>query len=167
MTHPSQPIQLAEDREIVPIQKFRPLIHEIGNILNEVIDIAQAAEHNKRTCDCLLQRVYAADLAVLEFNVQRNNQEFFNKKNFVCLQNLIAVMSKIKRFVQDISQMKSLIKKYIQSKSIEIHFKELCKEFDGCIHSINLVMFTTTVKSRIRPDEIEQLKIDQEEFNNV
>src|SRR5215213_5088361 len=110
MTQPSQPIQLAEDREIVPIQKFRPLIHEIGNILNEVIDIAQAAEHNKRTCDCLLQRVYAAELAVLELNVQRNNHEFFNKKNFVYLQNLIAVIAKIKRFAADISQLRTLLK---------------------------------------------------------
>src|SRR3954467_14540043 len=106
MSQPSQSSQPVEDKEIVPITKFRPLITEIGNVLNEVIDIAQAAEHNKRTCDCLLQRVYAADLAVLEFNVQRNNQEFFNKKNFICLQNLIAVINKIKRFVADISQMK-------------------------------------------------------------
>src|ERR1043166_4477391 len=109
----------ADNAIAVPITKFRPLINEIGNILNEVIDISQAAEHNKRTCECLLKRIYAADLAVLELKVQRNNQEFFNRKNFVCLQNLVAVITKIKKFVADISQMKTLLRlKYIQSGGI-------------------------------------------------
>jgi hypothetical protein len=156
--------------DIVPITKFRPLMNEIGNILNEVIDISQAAEHNKRTCECLLQRVYAANLAVLELKIQRNNQEFFNKNIFVCLQNLVAVITKIKKFVAEISQMKTLLKlKYIQLKgSIEKNFKELCREFDSCIASIGLSMFTAILNSKIRPDEeVEELKADQEDLNRV
>ncbi|RIA86220.1 kinase-like domain-containing protein, partial [Glomus cerebriforme] len=74
--------------EIVPFIKFSPLINEIGNILNEVIDIAQAAEHNKRICNSLKQRVYAANLAVFGLKVRRDEQEYFNKKNYLCLQNL-------------------------------------------------------------------------------
>src|SRR5256885_1940712 len=57
---------------VVPFTKFLPLISEIGNIFNEVIEITQAAEHNKRTCDALLRRVYAADLAVIDLKIQRN-----------------------------------------------------------------------------------------------
>ena len=68
---------------LVPFTKFLPLISEIGNIFNEIVEITQAAEHNKRTCDALLQRVYAADLAVIDLKVKRDKQEFFNNKNYL------------------------------------------------------------------------------------
>src|SRR6266498_1779524 len=91
---------------VVSFIKFLPLISEIGNVLNELIEIEQAAEHNKRTCKALLQRVYAADLAVLELKVQRN-VEFFNNKNYLHLQNLVNVITQIKKFASEISQMKT------------------------------------------------------------
>ncbi|GES75769.1 kinase-like domain-containing protein [Rhizophagus clarus] len=142
---------------VVPFTKFLPLISEIGNIFNEIVDLSQAAEHNKRTCDALLHRVYAADLAVLDLKVQRNKKDFFNNKNYLCLQNLVNIITQIKKFISDISQMKSLIK-YIQAKSIEKTFKELCKEFDSCV---NVLSFSINVKST---DELEQLKEDQKEL---
>ena len=142
--------------------KFLPLISEIGNSLNELIEIEQAAEHNQRTCKSLLQRVYAADLAVLELKVQRN-KEFFSNRNYLCLQNLVNVITQVKKFAQEISQMKTVLK-YIQARSIEKTFKELCKEFDSCINILN---FTILVKDKIIPNEIEQIKADQDEFNKV
>ncbi|CAB4415477.1 unnamed protein product [Rhizophagus irregularis] len=47
----------------IPFTKFLPLIDEIRNILNEVIEIAQVAEYNRRICNALMQRVYAVDFA--------------------------------------------------------------------------------------------------------
>src|SRR5687767_10569554 len=94
---------------IVPLMKFLPLISEIGNSLNKLIEIEQAAEHNQRTCKSLLQRVYAADLAVLELKVQRN-KEFFCNRNYLCLQNLVNVITQIKKFAAEISQMKTVLK---------------------------------------------------------
>ncbi|RGB38185.1 kinase-like domain-containing protein [Rhizophagus diaphanus] len=142
---------------VVPFTKFLPLISEIGNIFNEIVELAQAAEHNKRTCDALLQRVYAADLAVLDLKVQRNRKDFFNNKNYLCLQNLVNIITQIRKFISDISQMKSLIK-YIQAKNIEKTFKELCKEFDSCV---NVLSFAINVKTS---DEIGQLKADQDDL---
>ena len=49
-------------------------------------------------------------------------------KNYLYLQNLVNVMTQIKKFITEISQIKTLLK-YIQAKSIEKNFKELCKEF--------------------------------------
>ena len=163
-------ITIAAPEDIVSITKFRPLMNEIGNILNEVIDISQAAEHNKRTCECLLKRIYAANLAVLELKTQGNNRKFFNKKTFVCLQNLVTIITKIKKFMAEISQMKTLLRlKYIISRgSIEKKFKELCREFDNCITSIGLSMFIAMINSMIHPDEeVEELKADQEDLNRV
>ncbi|GBC04282.1 hypothetical protein RclHR1_00560009 [Rhizophagus clarus] len=143
---------LPENIKVVPFANFLPLISEIGNSFNEIVKLAQAAEHNIRTCAVLLQRVYAAVLAVLD---QRNREEFFNNKNYLNLQNLANVISKIKKFISDISQMKSLIK-YIQAKSIEKTFEELCKEYDSCVNALSFSINIKTV------DELGQLKVDQD-----
>jgi hypothetical protein len=74
---------------VVPFTKFLPIINEIGNIYNEIVDLVEAAEHNKRTCVILKQRVYAADLAVLDLKNQEHKEDrkdFFNSKNYLCLQ---------------------------------------------------------------------------------
>src|ERR1043165_8504925 len=68
---------------IVPISKFLPLVTEIENNVNEIVEIVQTAEHNERTCMALLRRVRAIDLVVFELKIQRNNQEFLNKKNYL------------------------------------------------------------------------------------
>jgi hypothetical protein len=36
--------------------------------------MVQAAEHNKRICEALKRRVYAVDLAVLDFKVHRDKE---------------------------------------------------------------------------------------------
>ncbi|RIA91621.1 kinase-like domain-containing protein, partial [Glomus cerebriforme] len=72
----------------VPFSKFLPIISEVANTFNEVIDTAQTAKHNKRICNSLQQRVYAAVLAVLDLKVHRDKQEYFTELNYLCLQNL-------------------------------------------------------------------------------
>ena len=146
---------------IVPFAKFLPLISEIGNIINEVIEIIQVAEHNRRTCHFLLQRVSSANLAVFNLKINhQHNRKFFNSKNYLYLQNLVNVIILIKKFIIEISQMKTLLK-YIQAKSIERTFKESCKEFDRCTDALTL---TITDKSS---DGLEQLRADQEDLNTV
>jgi hypothetical protein len=153
----------------IPYTKFLPLIDEIRNILNEVIDIAQAAEYNRRICDALKKRVYAVDLAVFDLKVQRNNQEYYNGNNYLHLQNLISIITNIKKFMRNISQMLTLLKlKYIIPENIEKTLKELCEDFDVCIIKIDASNFTTTIKDKIRPEEEEEkLKADQDDLNKV
>ena len=69
-------------------------------------------------------------------------------------------MTQIKKFIMEISQMKTLLK-YIQAKSIERTFKELCKEFDGCISVLHL-----TISVKIS-DEICHIREDNEDLNKV
>ncbi|CAI2195872.1 10223_t:CDS:2, partial [Funneliformis geosporum] len=147
----------------VPFTRFMPLISEIANVLNEIVEIVQAAEHNKRTCEALLQRVHAAELAVFDLRIPRNdNKDFFVNNNYLYLQNLVNVITNIKKFAKEISQMNTLMK-HLKAKSVEKTFKELCKEFDNWI---NLLSFTILVKEKIRAeDEAEQLKSDQDDIN--
>ncbi|CAB4433421.1 unnamed protein product [Rhizophagus irregularis] len=163
----STTIQSDVFKEIVPISKFHPLINEIRSILNEIIELAQAAEHNSQICEVLKRRVYAVDSATFELSVSRKNHEFFNKKNYSSLQSLVSVITQIKRFISDISQMKNLIKlKYIQPQNIEKTFKELCREFDICIINIDSASFRDIINNRIHiEEEIKSLKSDQEDLS--
>ncbi|PKY27792.1 kinase-like protein [Rhizophagus irregularis] len=143
---------------IVPFAKFLPLINEIGNFFNETIELVEAAEHNKRTCEILKNRVHVAELAVRELREKRKDREdFFNKINYIRLQELSIVIARIKKFISEISLMKTLIK-YLKEKSVEKVFKELCGEFDVYI---NLLSFSINVEIA---DELEQLKSDQDDL---
>ncbi|GET59728.1 kinase-like domain-containing protein [Rhizophagus irregularis DAOM 181602=DAOM 197198] len=143
---------------IVPFAKFLPLINEIGNFFNETIELVEAAEHNKRTCEILKNRVHVAELAIRELREKRKDREdFFNKINYIRLQELSTITKRIKNFISEISQMKTLIK-YLKEKSIEKVFKELCGEFDVYI---NLLSFSINVEIA---DELEQLKSDQDDL---
>ncbi|RGB40251.1 kinase-like domain-containing protein [Rhizophagus diaphanus] len=144
---------------LVPFTKFLPLIKEIEDVFYEIVELVEASEHNKRTCKILRNRVYAAESAVRDLKVRdrEENRDFFNVHNYFCLQNLSSIISQIRKFILDISQMKSLIK-YIKVKNIEKTFKELCGEFNSCI---NLLSFSIDVKIS---DELGQLKADQDDF---
>ncbi|POG80827.1 hypothetical protein GLOIN_2v1512908 [Rhizophagus irregularis DAOM 181602=DAOM 197198] len=145
------------------------LITKIRDLLDKVDKITQAAEHNKRICKVFKYRVYVVYLAILDLKVHGDDKEYFNENNHQCLQNLVAVITKIEEFVADISQMTTLLKSnYNQPKNIEKIFKELCKGFDNCIIGVNSSEFNTTIKNKIHPEEeAEALKADQDELNNV
>jgi hypothetical protein len=144
------------------------LITKIRDLLDKIGEITQAAEHNKRICKVLKQRVYVVYLAILDFKVQRGDKEYLNENNHQCLQNLVAVITKIKEFVTEISQMTTLLKlNYNQPKNIEKKFKELCKDFDNTIGEY-LSNFTTKIKNKINlEEEAKALKADQDELNKV
>jgi hypothetical protein len=146
---------------IIPFTKFLPLINEIKNIFYEIIEL-EAAEHNKRTCEILKKRVYAAESALRDLRIKdkENSKDFFNSKNYLSLQNLSTIIMRIKKFILEISQMRSLIK-YIRAESVEKFFIELCKEFDSCV---NVLSFPINVQVA---DELEQFKADQEDLVKV
>ncbi|RGB33204.1 kinase-like domain-containing protein [Rhizophagus diaphanus] len=143
---------------IVPFAKFLPLINEIENFFNEIIELVETAEHNKRTCEILKNRVRIVELAIRDLKDKRKDREdFFNKINYIRLQELSTIIKLIKNFISEISQLKTLIK-YLKTKSIEKVFKELCGEFDV---DINLLSFSINVEIA---DEPEQLKSDQDDL---
>ncbi|POG71371.1 hypothetical protein GLOIN_2v1607464, partial [Rhizophagus irregularis DAOM 181602=DAOM 197198] len=143
---------------VIPFARFLPLINEIGNFFNEIIELVEAAEHNKRTCEILKNRVRVAELAVRDLRDKKKDREdFFNKINYIRLQELSTIITQIKKFISEISLMKTLIK-YLKEKSFEKIFKELCMEFDSCI---NLLSFSINVEIA---DELEQLKSDQDDL---
>src|SRR5579859_1891494 len=63
----------------VPFANFLPLIGEVAKLFNEIVDIYQKAEHNKRICGVMLDRVQVAETAVINLkNRREENENFFS-----------------------------------------------------------------------------------------
>src|SRR4051812_32331504 len=149
--------QQLDFEEGYPITEFRSLFNEIEEILKEITDISITAEHNKRICNALKKRVCDANLATV-FELKVQDQEFFNEQNYYCLQKLVSIIRQIKDFGAEISQMRTLS----HSKIIEKIYKGLCREFENCLISLDLLDITSLVKL---PDE--ESIVDPEEFIKV
>ncbi|CAI2178739.1 5396_t:CDS:2, partial [Funneliformis geosporum] len=147
----------------VPFVNFLPLITEVAKIYNEIVEIYQAAEHNKKICGILLDRVQVADADVKNLKNRRDeNVKFFSEKNLFNLNKLLNVIVKIRKFVEEISQLKGL-KKYIQAKNIEKRVNELMNEFDS---TIQLLQFSLMVDFSINADkDNKDIKADVEDLN--
>jgi hypothetical protein len=149
----------------VPFANFLPLIGEVSKLLKDVVDIYQTAEHNKRICGVMLDRVTIADSAVKNLKVRREeNEAFFSEENFINLHKLVTVISKIHKFVKEISQLKGL-QKYIQAQNIEKTAIDLNKEFDS---TIQLLEFAFMVDFNARADaDNKKIKDDIEDLAEV
>ncbi|KAG9293109.1 hypothetical protein G9A89_016471 [Geosiphon pyriformis] len=127
---------------------FVPLISDVLRLVEGMVQLYQQAEHNKRICGVLLDRVFAAEAAVKNLQVRKNeHMDFFkNNENYRIFQNFRNNIEKIKRFIEDISQIKGLRKftqGYLQANAIKKTFKELTKEFDGYMQTLQ---FTITIE---------------------
>ncbi|PKK62867.1 kinase-like protein [Rhizophagus irregularis] len=120
-----------------PVPKFISLINEIGNIFNEIIElVAGASRHRKQICDILKKQVHAAESAIRSLKeYSEDREDFFNIKNYLHLQDLFDIITRIKKIILEISQMKPLIK-YIKMISIAKTFIELCEKFGSCINEL-------------------------------
>ncbi|CAI2170899.1 874_t:CDS:10 [Funneliformis geosporum] len=108
---------------ILPFISFLPLIKEVAEVFNEIVEIYQSAEHNKKICGILLDRVQIADTALRNLKNRRDkNENFFSKS----------------------------LSKYIQAKSIESNVKEFSSEFDSTIQSLH---FSLAVDFSIRAEQ--------------
>jgi hypothetical protein len=146
---------------LVPFKNFLPLIKEIGAVFDEIIELVEAAEHNKRTCKMLKSLVHDAGLSVQQLKEDRENKKyFFNKQNYSCLQELSIVIVRIKNFVSEISQANSFMRIF-KAKNVEKTYKELIGEFESYI---KLLSFSIDIKIA---NDLEQLKADKDDFNKV
>ncbi|RGB35434.1 kinase-like domain-containing protein [Rhizophagus diaphanus] len=146
----------------VPFANFLPLIGEVSRLLKDIVDIYQTAEHNKRICGVMLDRVTIAESAIKNLKVRREeNEDFFSEENYINLQKLVTVVSKIRKFLAEISQLKGL-QKYIQAKNIEKTTMDLNKEFD---FTIQLLEFAFMVDFSARNDiDNKKIKADIEDL---
>ncbi|CAG8549604.1 13144_t:CDS:2, partial [Gigaspora rosea] len=131
----------------IPINKFLPLFGEIITIMQEIVDMYNTAETNKRICGVLLDRVQAAEAAVKNLKIrEKERPEFFTEQNIVILRKLINVIRKIADYIKEIRELKGLWK-YINCKSVAETFKVLTAEFDDYMSSLN---FAITIELKLQ-----------------
>jgi hypothetical protein len=149
----------------VPFANFLPLIGEVSRLCNEIVEIYQTAEHNKRICGVLLDRVTVAETAVKNLkNRREENIDFFSEENYINLQKLVGVIGKMRKFLGEISQLKGLYR-YVQSKNIEKLVRDLNNEFDS---TIQILEFSLMVDFNARADnDNKKIKEDIEELSEV
>src|SRR3954452_18009781 len=93
----------------VPFTMFLSLIGEITKIYNDIVELYQKAEHNKRICGVMLDRVQIAETAVRNLkNRREDNEEFLSIENYINLKRLVKLFAKIRKFLAEISQLKGL-----------------------------------------------------------
>ncbi|CAG8524463.1 5844_t:CDS:2 [Ambispora leptoticha] len=129
---------------------FAPLITDVSKLVEETVNLYQTAEHNKRVCGVLLDRMIAAEAAVKNLKIHQSEYlEFFkNINNFITFQKLKNTIEGTKRFISEISQMKGLRKfttGVSQTNQIKRKFEELTLEFDGLMAQLH---FTITIDAR-------------------
>ncbi|GES97465.1 kinase-like domain-containing protein [Rhizophagus clarus] len=129
----------------VPFENFLPqnprkvnfLVREITKVYNEISEIYQSAQYNKKICLLMLKKVEIADIALNNLKVpKREDLKYFSKEIYINLCNLITISGKIRKILAEISQFESY-KKFIQTgKNIET-FKGLINEFNSTIQFLN------------------------------
>ncbi|CAG8507047.1 16538_t:CDS:2 [Rhizophagus irregularis] len=145
---------------------FIPLISEIAHIVQDIINLYQTAEHNKRICGSLLSRATAAETAVNMLKIRRleNEDVFKSKEYYRNFQKLVMVIGKIKNFISEVSQIKGL-RKFLAAHSIEEQFRNLTEEFDGLMRVLN---FTMAVQNQIQMEEDQKvIRSDIKEMTKV
>ncbi|CAG8524048.1 1843_t:CDS:2 [Ambispora leptoticha] len=148
---------------------FAPLITDVLKLVEGTVNLYQTAEHNKRVCGVLLDRMFAAEAAVKNLEIRKSEyHEFFkNVNNFRTFQKFKNTIEKSKRFIAEISQIKGLRKfttGVLQANQIKRQFEELTLEFDGLMAQLHFTI-TIDAKSQQQKDH-EVFEQDMEDLKN-
>ncbi|RIA88661.1 kinase-like domain-containing protein [Glomus cerebriforme] len=117
---------------VLPFVQFSPLIKEISDILNKVMDIYKTARHNKNITKILIERIASANSAVY---ILQTREDLFTSYYYKSLQILVKVLHNIRKFAEEITQYNK-VQKLLGSKNIESKYQELCKEYDSSIEDV-------------------------------
>uniref|UniRef100_U9UEP2 Protein kinase domain-containing protein n=1 Tax=Rhizophagus irregularis (strain DAOM 181602 / DAOM 197198 / MUCL 43194) TaxID=747089 RepID=U9UEP2_RHIID len=155
----------------IPLSQFIPLIKDVSDIFSKVADLYRSAQHNKNITGILMERISAANTSV---GILQAREDLLNSNYYKSLQRLVRVLRNMKKFIEDITQYNT-VQKFLGAKKIESEFKELCKEYDSSMTSLNfnllVVNFNTETEDKIVKEDVEQLIKFQEalveSMNNV
>ncbi|CAG8447392.1 10996_t:CDS:2 [Ambispora gerdemannii] len=145
------------------LSPFIPLISNITILVREVVDLYQAAEHNKRICHSLLERVNNAEYVAKDIHNRRKEYEddLKSKDFYIKFKGLVEVIKRIKIFISQVSQIKG-IRKFVNANEIQNEFERLTREFDSTLRDISF-RITIDLHTRIEVDS-KRVKEDLDEL---
>lgn len=128
----------------LPIGQFLPLFGEVSKLAQELINLYQTANHNKRICGVLLDRVQVAEVAVENLKIRHaHRKDFFTGQNLILMRELVKTIKEIKSFAKRIRELRGWLK-FFQAKSISETFNELTSKFDYNMSSLNFIITIDT-----------------------
>ncbi|GES97471.1 kinase-like domain-containing protein [Rhizophagus clarus] len=129
--------------------KFLPLMSEVTKIYDEISEIHQAAQYNKKTCWLMLKKVEIADTALNNLKINEDkNSKYFSKENYISLCNLITIISKIRKLLAEISRFESYQKFIKIKKNVEI-FRDLNNKFNSTVQDLNFSSIISSTDSLV------------------
>ncbi|CAB5382527.1 unnamed protein product [Rhizophagus irregularis] len=136
----------------IPFADFLQLIDEVTKLYNEIVEIYQKAEHNKRICEAMLNRVKIADTALK--NLRIRNLDFFSKKNYDNFRNLVIIIKEIRQFLIEITK-SSGFEKLTGTSSINENFSNLIDKFETAIKPLQfslIIYFNADDYKKVKTD---------------
>ncbi|RHZ71363.1 hypothetical protein Glove_259g5 [Diversispora epigaea] len=107
-----------------------------SSIFLEIIDLVEKAEHNKKVCRRLAERIRTANQAISETKIEENGLD---------LQGYVKALNRTKEFIKDISESGSFIK-LVTSHEIYNKYQDITEDLDAAILHLNLIQSLRTLK---------------------
>ncbi|CAG8840897.1 8563_t:CDS:1, partial [Racocetra persica] len=142
---------------------FLPVLDAIAKLINEIVGIYEKSEFNKNMCSRLVDRVLMAECEIKRLKLIKKQYEgkFQEQEYYDTLQKFKTTLEKIKRFVDEFSNMKS-INKTFRATDIKEKFESLAEEFDTAMRHLN---FSMTIDFEIqRKLDTDELKLSLNEI---
>ncbi|GBC28758.2 kinase-like domain-containing protein [Rhizophagus irregularis DAOM 181602=DAOM 197198] len=129
--------------------KFLPLIREVTKIYDEISEIHQSAQYNKKTCLLMLKKVEIAVTALNNLRIHsKENFRYLSRENYINLCSLITIIGKICKLLTEISRFESY-QKFIQiEKNIEI-FRGLNNDFNSTVRLLDFSLIISPTDSLV------------------
>lgn len=137
------------------VKPFLPLFDEALSIVDEIVQIYEDAQYNRKSCITLIDRVENAKTAVkaLSRRKEENEEKFREEDYFLSFTKFIDTLRRIKSFVKEVSSL-SKFRNFVQAKEIKEKFQILIEDFDSDVSLLKLAMIISNEEQRKKDTEI-------------
>jgi serine/threonine protein kinase len=134
---------------------FLRLFSEALSIVDEIVEIYDDAQYNRKSCLTLIDRVENAKTAVkaLSRRKEENEEKFRNEDYYLSFTKFIDTLKRIKFFIKEVSSL-SKFRNFIQAKEIKEKFKILIEDFDFDVSILKLTMIVSNEEQRKKDVEV-------------
>src|SRR6266498_600355 len=160
-------------------EPFFPWIKSVNVIIDEIVDLYESVEYNKKTCLVLTERVELISLSVktLSRRIEENYERFQEKDYLYSFIKLHKVLSSVKSFIEDASQLKGY-RKFLHASDVKDKANNLLSRLERCCNDLQFsIIISQETKNREQQSLIEDvanmtkflksIEIEREKINRV
>ncbi|CAI2167195.1 5919_t:CDS:2 [Funneliformis geosporum] len=139
-------------------EPFFPWIKAVNMIINEIVNLYENVEYNKKTCLVLVERVELIGLSVktLTRRMEENCEKFREETYFHSFIKLHKILNVVKSFIEDASQLKGY-KKFLHASDVKDRANSLLTRLES---SCNDLQFSIIISQETKIREQQSLSED-------